>query len=49
MNLNKPKFWDYKTPNIIAYLLYPIALILRFLNFILIKNKRKNLKLKLYV
>ena len=47
--VNKPKFWDYKTPNIIAYLLYPIALILRFLNFILIKNKEKNLKLKLYV
>ena len=46
MNLNKPKFWDYKSPNIIAYLLYPIALILRFLNFILIKNKRKKFKIK---
>ena len=25
MNLKKPKFWDYKTPNLSAYLLYPIA------------------------
>ncbi len=25
MNLKKPKFWDYKKPNLKAYLLYPIA------------------------
>ena len=26
MNFKKPKFWDYKKPNIIAYLLFPITL-----------------------
>ena len=25
MKLKKPRFWDYKKPNIIAFLLYPIA------------------------
>ena len=29
MNFKKPKFWDYKKPNIYAYLLFPIALILQ--------------------
>ena len=46
MNLNKPKFWDYKKPNIIAYILYPIALIIKFLNIFLIKNKREKFKIK---
>ncbi len=43
MNLKKPKFWDYKKPNIIAYILIPIAFLIRifqFLNFKL-KNKKK--------
>ena len=25
MKFKKPKFWEYKKPNIFAYLLYPIA------------------------
>ena len=29
MNFKKPKFWDYRKPNIYAYLLFPIALILQ--------------------
>ena len=32
MNLKKPKFWDYKKPNIYAYLLFPITLIIQVLN-----------------
>ena len=25
MNLKKPKFWDYKKPNILSNLLFPIS------------------------
>ena len=31
MNLKKPKFWDYKKPNIFAYLLYPLAILLKII------------------
>ena len=34
MKLKKPQFWDYKKPNILAYFLWPISLILQFLNSI---------------
>ena len=27
MKFKKPKFWDYKKPNIISYLLLPISLL----------------------
>ena len=43
MNLKKPKFWDYKKPNIFAYCLLPIAYLLQILNFIKVK---KNIKIK---
>ena len=46
MNLKKPKFWDYKKPNIIAYLLLPIALLLRVISLVKIKPKIKGLKIK---
>jgi len=46
MNLKKPKFWDYKYPNIFAYLLLPIAFLLKILNLIKIKSKIKKLKIK---
>ena len=46
MNLKKPKFWDYKYPNIFAYLLLPIAFLLKILN--LIKIKLIALGLKIY-
>ena len=42
MNLKKPKFWDLKKPNIFAYLLLPIAFLVRTLNnlnFKIIKKK----------
>ena len=41
MNLKKPKFWDYKKPNIYAYLLLPIAILLKLLNKFKKKNKKK--------
>ncbi len=39
MNLKKPKFWDKNQPSIFAYFLYPVALLVKFLNFL---NKKKN-------
>ena len=36
MNLKKPKFWDYKKPNILAYILSPISFLIQFLK---VQNK----------
>ena len=33
MKLKKPKFWDYKKPNVVAYLLLPFSLVLLIFNF----------------
>lgn len=42
MNLKKPKFWDLKKPNLTAYLLLPLTIILRMSNFFLnLTNKKK--------
>ncbi len=42
MNLKKPKFWDYKKPNLNAYLLSPIAILISILKtFFQISNKKK--------
>ena len=42
MKFKKPKFWDYKKPNLIAYLLTPLNLFIRINNIILnIKPKKK--------
>ncbi len=46
MNLKKPKFWDYKQPNFLAYVLYPLALLLQILNSFKIKKFKNNLKIK---
>ena len=46
MNLKKPKFWDYKKPNIYAYLLLPFSFLVKILNLIKIKSKTKNKKIK---
>ena len=32
MNFKKPKFWDYKNPNIYAYILLPITLLIKLIN-----------------
>jgi len=44
MNLKKPKFWDYKKPNIYAYLLFPLTYILKTINYLKIKLSKKNLR-----
>ncbi len=46
MNLKKPKFWDYKKPNLYAYLLLPIAFLLKLFNLARIKSKTNKLKIK---
>ncbi len=46
MNLKKPKFWDYKKPNLYAYLLFPISIIVRSISFLNTKLKIKNTKIK---
>ena len=46
MNLKKPKFWDYKHPNIYAYLLFPIAFLLKIFRLLKIKSKTKKTKIK---
>ena len=39
MNLKKPRFWDYKKPNIYAYLLKPIAFFIQVVSYF--KNRFK--------
>lgn len=41
MKLKKPKFWDYKNPNIFALLLWPLSIVLK-----IIVNLKKNKKIK---
>ena len=49
MKLKKPKFWDYKKPNIYAYLLYPLTFLFELFNFfysLLIKQKQRRTNIK---
>ena len=41
MNLKKPKFWNYEKPNLLAYLLLPIALFLQLINLFKITSRVK--------
>ncbi len=41
MNLKKPKFWDYKKPNIYAYLLFPLTVLISFLRYLKRISKEK--------
>ena len=45
MNIKKPNFWDQKKPNLFAYLLLPIALIIKI--FIYFKKKPDNSKMNI--
>ena len=45
MNIKKPKFWDLKHPNIYAYLLLPLSLLIKFFNLFK-KNISKKNKIK---
>jgi tetraacyldisaccharide 4'-kinase len=47
MQLKKPKFWDFKKPNLISYLLIPLTIILKInnlINYLSIKKKNKKIK-----
>ena len=46
MNLKKPKFWDYKKPNILAYFLLPISYLIEFLKLFKKKSNSKLSKIK---
>ena len=46
MNIKKPKFWDYKKPNIFAYILIPFSQIIKFINLFKNKPNFKNTKIK---
>ena len=46
MNLKKPKFWDYKKPNIYSYILWPISILVQIANHFRIKSSKKNYKIK---
>ena len=47
MKFKKPKFWDFKKPNLISYLLFPFTLLISLNNFFLrFKSKKKNKKIK---
>ena len=47
MNMKKPKFWDNENPNIFAYLLLPITLLINFANLLRRgKKKKKEFKIK---
>ena len=41
MNLKKPKFWDYKSPSLLAYLLLPFSYLLRLINLLRKKTQFK--------
>jgi len=46
MKLKKPKFWDYKKPSILSYLLLPFSIILGLIAKIKSKPKFSNSKIK---
>ena len=46
MQFKKPRFWDYKKPNIFSYLLLPIALFIQIIVRLKTKSKFKNNKIK---
>ena len=46
MNLKKPKFWDYKHRNLLAYLLYPISILIKIISQFKFHPKNEVLKIK---
>ena len=44
MNLKKPRFWENEKPNLLAYLLLPLAKLIQLLSFLNSKQKKINLK-----
>ena len=46
MNLKKPKFWDYKKPSIYSYILWPITLFIKIINFFKRNLKKQKLNIQ---
>ena len=46
MNLKKPKFWDFKKPSILAYLLLPISYLFKLIRLFKLESKIKKPKIK---
>ena len=46
MKLKKPKFWDYKKPNLYSYLLLPLSIIFTLISRLKLKPKTKNSQIK---
>jgi len=46
MNLKKPKFWDYKHRNLLAYLLFPISILIKIFSHFKFQSKYESLKIK---
>ena len=47
MNLKKPKFWNYKKPNIYSYILFPLSIIVQIIHFLKTKlNKQKKFNIR---
>ena len=46
MKLKKPKFWDYEKPNLFAFILYPIAVLVALISSFKKKSLKNNLKIK---
>ena len=46
MILKKPKFWDYNKPNIFAYILSPIAYLIKLINLFLKTSRPKKFRIK---
>ncbi|MDC3165263.1 tetraacyldisaccharide 4'-kinase [Candidatus Pelagibacter sp.] len=46
MNLKKPKFWDYKKPNIVSILLFPVTLLIKSISFLRITPNLRSTKIK---
>ena len=46
MKFKKPKFWDYKNPNLLSYILLPLTLPIYIKNIFSIKTlvEKENLK-----
>ena len=46
MNLKKPKFWDFKKPSTLAYLLLPISYLFKLIRLFKLESKIKKSKIK---
>ena len=46
MKLKKPKFWDYKHPSLVSYLLYPLSKIFELITKLNFKNQKSSKNIK---